>query len=141
MGSTDRWLRTESRLRLKCDGTRAETRFRLSAKRTSPFKSAGGRQFSRLLAAEVRASAVVMVDRPCSDVVCRVLANHSIRQFPFHFPPSVTVCHHVSTGLYTEEFERNRAVWVLYISIQTYRQYSAWALNYLLTYFMVQSPS
>ena len=30
-----------SKLRLKCDGTRAETRFRLSAKRTSPFKSAG----------------------------------------------------------------------------------------------------
>ena len=30
------------RLRLKCDGTRAETSFRLSAKRTSPFKSAGG---------------------------------------------------------------------------------------------------
>jgi len=32
---------TPCRLRLKCDGTRAETRFRLSAKRTSPFKSAG----------------------------------------------------------------------------------------------------
>jgi len=47
---------------LKCDGIRAETRFRLSAKRTSPFKSAGVRQFSRLLAAEVCASAVVMVD-------------------------------------------------------------------------------
>ena len=30
------------RQRLKCYGTRAETRFRLSAKRTSPFKSAGG---------------------------------------------------------------------------------------------------
>jgi len=30
------------RLLLKCDGTRAETRFRLSAKRTSSFKSAGG---------------------------------------------------------------------------------------------------
>jgi hypothetical protein len=29
------------RLRLKYDGTRAETRFRLSVKRTSPFKSAG----------------------------------------------------------------------------------------------------
>ena len=29
------------RLRLKCDGTRAETRFRLSAKRTSPFKPTG----------------------------------------------------------------------------------------------------
>jgi hypothetical protein len=32
---------TMGRLRLKCDGTRPETRFRLSAKRTSPFKSAG----------------------------------------------------------------------------------------------------
>ena len=59
----------QSRLRLKCDGTRAEIRFRLSAKRTSPFKSAGGRQFSRLLAAEVCASAVVMLDTPCSEVV------------------------------------------------------------------------
>jgi hypothetical protein len=29
-------------VRLKRDGTRAETRFRLSPKRTSPFKSAGG---------------------------------------------------------------------------------------------------
>ena len=57
------------RLRLKCDGARAETRFRLSAKRTSPFKSARGRQFSRLLAAEVCASAVVMLDTPCSEVV------------------------------------------------------------------------
>jgi hypothetical protein len=28
-------------LRLKCDGTRPETRLLLSAKRTSPFKSAG----------------------------------------------------------------------------------------------------
>jgi len=30
-----------SRLRLKCDGTRADTRLRLSANSTSPFKSAG----------------------------------------------------------------------------------------------------
>jgi hypothetical protein len=29
-------------LRLKCDDSRAETIYRLSAKRTSPFKSAGG---------------------------------------------------------------------------------------------------
>jgi len=34
--------RAPGRLRLKRDGTRAETRFRLSAKRTSPLKSAGG---------------------------------------------------------------------------------------------------
>ena len=32
---------TVCRLLLKCDGTRAETRFRLSAKRTNPFKSSG----------------------------------------------------------------------------------------------------
>jgi len=46
-----------------------------------------GRRFSRLLAAEVCASAVVMLDTPCSEVVWRVLATHSIRQFPLHFPP------------------------------------------------------
>jgi len=56
-----------ARLRLQCDATRAETRFRLSAKRTSPFKSVG--DFSRLLAAELCASAVVMLDTPCSEVV------------------------------------------------------------------------
>jgi hypothetical protein len=55
---------------MKCDGTRAEISFRLTAKRTSPFKSAGGgRQYSRLLAAEECASAVVMLDTPCSEVV------------------------------------------------------------------------
>jgi hypothetical protein len=57
------------RLRLKCDGTRAETRFRLSAKRTNLFKSAWGGQFSRLLAAEVCGSAVVMLYTPCFEVV------------------------------------------------------------------------
>ena len=77
---------------LKCDGTRAETRFRLSAKRTSSFKSAGGRQFSLLLAAEVCASAVVMLDTPCSEVVWRVLATHCIRQFPLHFPSRTSPC-------------------------------------------------
>ena len=45
-----------------------------------------GLQFSRLLAAEVCASVVVMLDKPCSEVVWRVLATHSIRQFPLHFP-------------------------------------------------------
>jgi hypothetical protein len=34
-------ITTITRLRLKRDGTCAETRFRLSAKRTSPFKSTG----------------------------------------------------------------------------------------------------
>ena len=35
-----RW-HPEIRLRLKCYGTRVETRFRLSAKRTSPFNRQG----------------------------------------------------------------------------------------------------
>jgi hypothetical protein len=49
-----------------------------------------GRQFSPLLAAEVCASAVVMLDTPCSEVVWRVLATHSILQFPLHFPSHVS---------------------------------------------------
>jgi hypothetical protein len=53
---------------LKYDGTRAETRFRLSAKRTNTL-TRQGRQFSRLLAAEVCASPVVMLDTPSSEVV------------------------------------------------------------------------
>ena len=44
LSSTKGYLlfRSHGRLRLKCDGTCAETRLRLSAKRTSPFKSVGG---------------------------------------------------------------------------------------------------
>ena len=51
-----------------------------------------GRQFSRLLAAEVCASAVVMLDTPCSEVVWKVLATHSIRQLPLHFPSCASPC-------------------------------------------------
>ena len=50
------------------------------------------RQLSRLLAAEVCASAVIMLDTPCSEVVWRVLANQSIRQFPLHFPSRASPC-------------------------------------------------
>jgi len=60
--------------------------------RSSPFKSVWGRQFSRLLAAEVCASAVVMLDTTCFDVVWRVLATHSIHQFPIHFPSRTSPC-------------------------------------------------
>jgi len=51
-----------------------------------------GRQFSRLLAAEVCASSVVMLDTPCSEVVWKVLATHSIRPFPLHFPSPASPC-------------------------------------------------
>ena len=87
------------RLRLKSDDTRAETRFCLSAKRTSPFNRQG-RQFSRLLAAEVWASEVVILDTPSSEVV-------KDTGYPLHSPvspslplPCVTLFHQVSTGLY-----------------------------------------
>jgi hypothetical protein len=50
-----------------------------------------GRQFSRLLAAEVCASAfivgtVLMLGTPCPEVVWKEVATHSNRQFPLHFP-------------------------------------------------------
>jgi len=114
---------------LKCDGTRAETRFRLSAKGTSPLNRRG-RQFSRLLAAEVCASVVVMLDTPCSEVVWRVLATHSIRQFPFHFPSCASPCaitFQLESTLYTIwlRFDKLSAYWVfihkcfIWFSVQT----------------------
>jgi len=51
-----------------------------------------GLHFSRILAAGVCASAVVMLGTPCSEVVWRVLATYSIRQFPLHFPSRVSPC-------------------------------------------------
>jgi len=42
INSFDIGERLSDRGQLKCDGTRAYTRFRLSAKRTNSFKSAGG---------------------------------------------------------------------------------------------------
>jgi hypothetical protein len=56
-----------------------------------------GHQFSRPLATVVCASAVIVLDTPCSEVEWRVLATHSIRQFPLL---CVSVCHQISTGLY-----------------------------------------
>jgi len=54
-----------------------------------------GCQFSRLLAAEVCASAVVMLDRPCP-IQCKTVG------YPLHSPffpsllhPCVSVCHHI----------------------------------------------
>ena len=51
-----------------------------------------GRQLSRILAAEVCASAVVMLGTPCSEVAWRVLATRSIHQFPLHFPFRASPC-------------------------------------------------
>ena len=62
------------------EGTRAETRIGLSAKRTSPFKSAGGAVQSTTGSSDI----------PLKDA--RLLATHSIRIFPLHFPSRVSPC-------------------------------------------------
>jgi hypothetical protein len=51
-----------------------------------------GHQFRRLLAAEVCASVVVILDSPSSEVMWRILATHSIRQLPLHFPSRASPC-------------------------------------------------
>jgi hypothetical protein len=74
-----------------------------------------GCQFSRLLAAEVCASTVVMVvmlDTPCSEVVWRVLAFHSIRQFPLHFPSRASTCD-VTFQLYHRTLRYNKVTDVM----------------------------
>ena len=88
------------RLRLKCDGTRAENRFLLSAKRTSPFKSAGKLVQSTTGSRGVRISgsnAGYTMFRGSVKGTGYKLHSPVSRSLPF---PCVTVCHHVSTALH-----------------------------------------
>ena len=87
-------------LRLKRDDTRAETRFRLSAKRTSPFKSAGASVQSTTDSRGVRIS---------GSNAGYTMFRGSVKGtgYPLHSPvspslplPCVTVCHQVSNVLY-----------------------------------------
>jgi len=88
------------RAQLKCDGTRSETRFRLSAKWTSPFKSAG---------ASVQSTAGSRSVRISGSNAGYTMFRGSVKStgYPLHSPvssslplPCVTVCHHISTGVY-----------------------------------------
>ena len=101
------------RLRLKCDGTRAETRFRLSAKRTSPFKSA------RVSVQSTTGSRGVRIS---GSNVGYTMFRGSVKStgYPLHSPispslplPCVTVCHHISTGLCTYELHHRCIVSIL----------------------------
>ena len=85
---------------LKRDGTRAETRFSLSAKRTSPFKSAG---------ASVQSTAGSRGVRIGGGNAGYTMFRGSVKGtgYPLHSPvspslplPCVTVCHHISAGVY-----------------------------------------
>jgi len=89
-------------MRSKCDGTREETRFRLSAKRTSPFKSAG---------ASVQWTTGSRGVRISGSNAGYTMFQGSVKStgYPLHSPvspslplPYVTVCHHISTGLYVQ---------------------------------------
>ena len=93
---------------LKCDGTSAETRFRLSAKRTSPFKSAGASVQSTTGSRGVRIS---------GSNAGYTIFRGSVKStgYQLHSPvspslplPCVTVCHHISTGKYKRKRERER---------------------------------
>ena len=88
--------------RFKCDGSRAEPRFRLSAKRTSRVKSAGTSVQSITGSRGVRISG--------SNAGYTVFRG-SVKGtgYPLHSPvspslplPCVTTCHHISTGMYSE---------------------------------------
>jgi len=84
---------------LICDDTLAETRFRLSAKHTSPFKSVWASVHSTTGSRGVRISGSNAGYAMFRGSV-RILAAHSIRHFPLHFPlPCVTMCYHISTGV------------------------------------------
>jgi len=89
-----------NRDQLKCDGTRAETEFRLSAKRTSPFKSAWASVQSTTDSRDVRIS---------GSNAWYTMFRGSVKStgYPLHSPVSpslpltcVTVCHHISTRQY-----------------------------------------
>ena len=89
------------RVRLKYDGTLAETRFRLSAKRTSPLKSAGG--------ASVQSTTGSRGVRIRGSNAGYTMFRGSVKSTgcPLHSPVSpsiplqcITVCHHISTWLY-----------------------------------------
>jgi len=111
------WL--SSRLRLKCDDTRAETRFRLSAKRTSPFKSAAASVPSSTGSRGVRISGsnvgYTMFRGSMKSTVNPLHSSVSL-SLPL---PCVTVCHHISTGLYCGNclFE-NYCGGLLFVNIQ-----------------------
>jgi len=88
------------RLRLKCDGTCAEIRFRLSLKRTSPFKSLGASFHSTAGSRCVRIS---------GSNAGYTMFRGSVKTtgYPLHSPvspslplPCVTACRHISTELY-----------------------------------------
>ena len=95
-------------LRLKCDGTCAETRFHFSAKRTSPFKSAG----ASVQSINGRRAVRISGSNSSYDEYTMFRCSVTSTGYPHHSPvspslplPCVTVCHQISTGLYLRVFK------------------------------------
>jgi hypothetical protein len=93
---------------LKCDGTRAQSRFRLSAKRTSSFKLAGTSVQSTTGSRGVRIS---------GSNAGYTMFRGSVKGtgYPLHssvffslFLQCVTVCHHISTGVYLKRKKESK---------------------------------
>jgi len=105
------------RLRLKCDGTCAETRFLLSAKGMRQFKSAGASVQSTTGSRGVCISlsnAGYTMFRGSVKVTGYIL--HS-RVSPSITLPCVTVCHHISTGVYEIVSEEHTAFVLMVVGI------------------------
>jgi len=116
MTSQSKWVEHElvpnsqqlGRDQSKRDGTRAETRFCLSTKRRSPFKSAG---------ASVQSTAGSRGVRISGSHAGYTMFQDSVKGtgYPLHSPvspslplPCITMYHHISTGLHSH-FEMNCA--------------------------------
>ena len=107
-----------SRGQLKCDGTLAETIFRLSAKRTGPFKSVGGASVQ-----STTGSRGVCISGSSAGYT---MFRGSVKGtgYSLHSPvspslplPCVTVCHHISNGVYVQEWSNTQGLtWSLDIS-------------------------
>jgi len=100
-------LKVGSRGQLKCDGTSAETRFRLSAKWTSPFKSVEASVQS------TTGSRVVRITFQLASNAGYTMSRGSVKStgYPLRSPvspslplPCVTVCHHISNWVYYYPF-------------------------------------
>ena len=108
LSSSRQPVNPSGRLRLKCDGTLEETRARLSAKRTSPFKSA------RTSVQSTTGSRGVRISGSNDNNAGYTMFRGSVKGtgYPLHSPvspssplPCVTVCHHVSTGVYMRRLQ------------------------------------
>ena len=98
------YFRFSRRGQLKCDATRAETRFRLSAKRTSPFKSAEASVQSTTGSRGVRISGsnagytMFRGSVKCAGYPLQSPVSPSLPR------PCVTVCYHIPAGVCCNSF-------------------------------------